>query len=168
MKHYSYILIISLLFPANNLLAQKNATSVSIKAKAEVIEKAEIELVTIKDMDIDANMAIDGKIHISAKQDANAGVLMVKGKAEAYIHVTFIPDVIIYNSTGKGELSLHYEVNGYPGDNQGASEPIDAAERKLQISSESKYYFWLGGYIDISKAQPGKYDGEFTLEIEYI
>jgi len=168
MKHLCYILFLLISILAQDLLAQKKVAEVNIKAKAEVIEKTEIELITIKDMDIDASLAIDGKIHISAKADVNAGVMIVKGRSEAFIHVTYVPDVVIYNSTGKGKLTMHYEVNGYPSDNQSASEPIDAAERKLQISKDKKYYFWLGGYIDISKAQPGKYDGEFTLEIEYI
>jgi hypothetical protein len=57
---------------------------------------------------------------------------------------------------------------GYSSDNQGASEPIDAAARTLKINSSGQYYFWLGGLIDISQARPGKYEGEFTLEIEYI
>ena len=76
--------------------------------------------------------------------------------------------VEITNSTGNGTLLLQYEMYGFRSDNQGASEPIDAAERTLQISSESKYYLWVGGRIDISKARPGNYDGEFTIEIEYL
>ena len=76
--------------------------------------------------------------------------------------------VKIANSTGTGTLTLYYEMYGYQSDNQSASEPIDAVDRNLQISSDSQYYFWVGGRVDTNNARPGTYNGEFTLEIEYI
>ena len=166
MKLFRYILPILLLMSAFTLQAQK--TSVSIKAQATVIDKAEIELVTIKYLDIDAGMAVNGIINISAKRDGQAGVMMVKGRPDASFRISFAPVVQIQNSAGKGSLTLKYEMYGYSSDNQAASEPIDAAARTLKINSDGQYYFWLGGIIDISKARPGKYEGEFTLEIEYI
>jgi len=166
MKLFRYILPILLLMSAFTLQAQK--TSVSIKAQATVIDKAEIELVTIKYLDIDAGMAVNGIINVSAKRDGQAGVMMVKGRPDASFRISFAPVVQIQNSAGKGSLTLKYEMYGYSSDNQAASEPIDAAARTLKINSDGQYYFWLGGIIDISKARPGKYEGEFTLEIEYI
>jgi len=162
-----YIIATLFLLMAITIDAQKT-TSVSIKAQATVIDKAEIELVTIKYLDIDAGMAVNGIINVSAKRDGQAGVMMVKGRPDANFRISFAPVVEIPNSAGKGSLSLKYEMFGYSSDNQGASEPIDAAARTLKINSDGKYYFWLGGLIDISKARPGKYEGEFTLEIEYI
>lgn len=166
MKFFRHILPILLLLQTWSLEAQK--TSVNIKAQALVVDKAEIELVTIKALDIDAGMAVNGIIKVSAQRDGQAGVMMVKGRPDASFRISFTPVVEIPNSAGKGSLSLKYEMYGYTSDNQGASEPIDAAERTLVINKDGKYYFWLGGLIDISKARPGKYEGEFTLEIEYI
>lgn len=166
MKIKKYIVSLFLLLYVVALQAQK--TSVTIKAQATVIDKAEIELVTIKALDIDAGMAVNGVINVSAQRDGQAGVMMVKGRPNASFRISFTPVVEIPNSAGKGSLSLKYEMYGYTSDNQGASEPIDAAERTLVINNDGKYYFWLGGLIDISKARPGKYEGEFTLEIEYI
>ncbi len=166
MKYTKNIVCVLVLMSVFNLQAQK--TSISIKAQATVIDKAEIELVTIKYLDIDAGMAVNGIINVSAKRDGQAGVMMVKGRPDASFRISFAPVVEIQNSTGKGSLTLKYEMYGYTSDNQGASEPIDAAARTLKINSDGKYYFWLGGLIDISKARPGKYEGEFTLEIEYI
>jgi len=167
MKYFRYIVLILFLLPSLMLHAQKT-TSVTIKAQATVIDKAEIELITIKALDIDAGMAVNGIINVSAKRDGQAGVMMVKGRPDANFRISFAPVIEIQNSTGKGSLSLKYELCGYSSDNQGASEPIDAAERTLKINSDGKFYFWLGGLIDISKARPGKYEGEFTLEIEYL
>jgi len=153
---------------ATMILSAQNKTSVSIKAQATVIDLSGIELITVKNMDVDLSMARNGKIYVSALHDAQAAVMMVKGRADARFRIKFAPEVEITNSTGSGTLFLKYEMYGYPSDNQGAGEPIDAAERILQMSSESKYYFWVGGRIDISNARPGNYDGEFTIEIEYI
>jgi hypothetical protein len=166
MKIERYIVLILLLGSVFSLQAQK--TSVTIKAQATVIDKAEIELVTIKALDIDAGMAVNGIINVSAKRDGQAGVMVVKGRPDASFRISFAPVVQIQNSSGKGSLTLKYEMYGYSSDNQGASEPIDAAARTLKINSSGQYYFWLGGLIDISQARPGKYEGEFTLEIEYI
>ncbi len=167
LKPIYYLLFILLAFPFLTMTAQ-NRTSVSIKAQATVVDNSNIELLTIKNMDIDARQAVDGKIYVSAQRDASAAQMLIKGKANAKFRVTFSPVVEITNTTGTGTLSLHYEVYGYRADNQGASEPIDAAERTLQISNDSKYYFWIGGHIDITNARPGNYDGEFTIEIEYV
>ena len=168
MKHYIRLTLIHILFLIPIVLNAQSNTSVSIKADAMVIDKSEIELITIKDMELNISMAVNGKISISALRDSTVAVMMVKGKAGADFRVSFIPVIEILNRSGKGTLLLHYEMNGYPSDNQGASEPIDAAARTLKISNESKYFFWVGGNIDVSKAQPGSYDGEFTIEIEYI
>jgi len=167
MKFLRYLFLILLVTLSVTLLAQQT-TSVSVKAQATVVDKSEIELVTIRNLEIDMSLAHDGKIYVSAQRDANAAVMMVKGRADAKFRVKFTPVVEIVNSNGKGTLSLHYEMYGYSTDNQGASEPINAAERTLQIGSDSKYYFWVGGRIDVSNARPGSYDGEFTIEIEYI
>lgn len=166
MKKIRNILFTILTLQATLMFAQK--TSVNIKAEATVIDKSEIELVTIKDLEIDASNAVNGIINVSAQRDSKAAVMLVKGRAESQFRVTFTPNVEIPNSAGKGSLSMHYEMYGYSSDNQGASEPIDAAERTLKINSKGQYYLWLGGNIDISKASPGKYNGEFTIEIEYI
>lgn len=169
MKTMRYILPILLALSAMTLNAQElNYSAISIKTQATVVDKSQIELVTIKNIDIDESAAVNGIIYVSPKYDSKAAVMMVKGKSNAKIRVKFPPVVEIMNTTGSGRLLLHYEIYGYPGDNQSASQPIDAVENTLQMSSDRKYFFWIGGRIDINQASPGSYDGEFTIQIEYI
>lgn len=160
-------LILLLLVAVSTTTAQQKV-SMSIKAQATVMEKSGIELITIKNMDIDPGLAVDGRVYISPQRDASTAVMMIKGKANARFRVSFSPVVEISNTSGNGTLLLRYEMRGYQSDNQGASEPIDALARTLLISPDSKYYFWVGGTIDIRNARPGTYDGEFTIEVEYI
>lgn len=162
------IVCILIAFSSSFAASRSSGSSVSIKATATVVEQSEIELITVKNMEIDASMAEEGRIYISAQRNPNAAMMMVKGKAESSIRINFLPVNEITNSRGKGALSFQYEVYGFESDNQGASEPIDAAERILKMNKEGLYYFWVGGRIDISKARPGNYSGEFTIEVEYI
>lgn len=166
MKTMRYFLSILIGLTATALFAQNS--TISINAQATVVDKSQIELITIKNIDIDESAAVNGIIYVSPKYDSKAAVMMVKGKSSAKIRVKFPPTVEIMNTTGSGRLLLHYEIYGYPGDNQSASQPIDAVENTLQMSSDRKYFFWIGGRIDISQATPGSYDGEFTIQIEYI
>lgn len=167
MQLIKYIAIVLFLAQGTASWAQINS-SVSIKAQATVVEKSEIELVTMKDLEIDASTAVNGIVTVSAQKDTKAALMIVKGKTNASFRVTFTPVVEIPNSMGKGSLLIRYEMIGCATDNQGAGEPIDAAERTLKINTEGRYYFWLGGKIDISNARPGKYNGDFTIEVEYI
>ena len=72
------------------------------------------------------------------------------------------------NTQGNDSLLIEYQVFGYSGNNQQASEAIDAVDRILRFNSEGIFYLLIGGRIDISNASPGNYEGEFTLEIEYL
>ena len=108
MKVLKYIrcLILILLVYATMTMSAQNKTSVYIKAQATVIDKSEIELITLKNMDIDLSMARDGKIYVSALHDAQAAFMMVKGRANARFRIKFAPEVYITNSTGNGKLLL--------------------------------------------------------------
>jgi len=167
MRIHPYIFILLFVIQPLTLDAQRN-TSVSIKASASVIDKSEIELITMKNLDIDINNAKNGKVYISAQRDPQAALVKVKGKPDAYFRMTFSPVVVIKNQLGKGKLTMNYEMYGLNIDKQNASEPIDGVDRRLQINKDGWYYIWLGGDIDIKDAKPGKYDGLFTIEIEYI
>jgi len=146
----------------------QSATYFNIRASATVIDVAEIETITLRHMDIDLARAVEGIIHIPAISDPAVGVMLVKGKPNTYARVTFIPIIELENLTGYGVLLFNYEVNGYKQNNQSASEPLDASERMIRFSAQGEYYLWIGGTLDIRNAHPGSYEGEFTLEIEYM
>jgi hypothetical protein len=74
----------------------------------------------------------------------------------------------LVNTTGDGVLSCKYLLSGFRSDNQGASQLLDQVERIVQFNEKGEYYLWLGGRVDLNNARPGNYDGEFTIQIEYI
>jgi hypothetical protein len=168
LKRFLFLVMFAYLLPMESMQAQQGISSFTIKAQATVVDQAELEVVTIQNLTIDESMARDGIIHVSAQHDPEAGVIMVLGKPEAHFRVQYIPERVIENTLGKGTLVIKYELYGFAKDLQYASEPIDTADRIMNVSDLGEYFFWVGGTIDISNASPGKYEGEFTIEIEYL
>ncbi len=168
LKCWSLLLSVVCLGLIGNLNGQQVSSSYTIKAQALVVDQTEIEMVTIQNLQIDDSMARDGIIHVSAQHDPEAGLLKILGKSGAHFRVQFNPEWVIENTLGDGTLLINYELFGFQSNLQFASEPIDPAKRVMVISNLGEYYFWIGGRIDISNAHPGSYQGEFTIEIEYL
>ncbi len=157
-----------LILTSPEIILAQHLGSISIKASATVIEQTEIELRTIKNLDLDESSAINGIITVSALTDPSAGVMVIKGKPNASFRITYLPQMVLANVYGTGTLIINYEVFGYQQDNQKASAPLDAIDLMQRFNQDGFYYLWIGGRIDISDAKEGNYDGEFTLKVEYI
>lgn len=167
-----FILIILMVLPIMGMAQaaqQGNGTSVSITASATVIA-GDIDLETISDMGIiDAQrMQEDNIVYINPVFDAEAGIMRARGNPGAQIRVSYLEEMTISRNEGPGTLFFVYEVSGFPGDNQRESELLDQIERELRFNEDGFFYFYIGGRIDLSNALPGNYDGEFTIEIEYM
>ena len=146
-----------------------NRTSVSISASATVIG-ADIELETISDMGIiDAQRTQEGtEIYINPVFDPQAGIMRARGNPGAQIRVSFLEEMEVTRREGPGVIIFTYEISGFPGDNQRESELLTLIEHELHFNEGGEFYFYIGGRVDLSEALPGNYDGEFTLEIEYM
>ena len=164
------LLMILLVHPAL-LVAQDqpDRPSVSISASAEVIGN-DIAIETINDMGIiDAQRTQGGdELYINPVFDAEAGIMRARGTPGAQVRVSFLEEMQISRREGGGSIFFVYEISGYPGDNQRESELLTQIEHELIFNEEGEFYFFIGGRVDLSEALPGNYDGEFTLEIEYM
>ncbi len=148
---------------------QNNGTSISISASATVLP-GNINLETIVDMGIvDAQRVQEGNLlFINPVFDAQAGVMRASGNPGAQIRVSYIPEMVIARREGEGSITFVYQISGFEGDNQRESELLDQIERELRFNEDGVFYFYIGGTVDLSNALPGNYDGEFTMEIEYM
>ncbi len=160
-----------LLLPFAGMTQEQNerGASISITASATVMP-SNIELITISDMGIlDAQLLQNGDtIYINPVMDPEAGIMRAHGQPNSEIRVSYLPEEQVTRREGPGSLVFVYEVSGFPGDSQRESELLDQLERELRFNEEGVFYFYIGGYVDLSDALPGNYDGEFTIEIEYI
>ncbi len=154
---------------AQSIEGDNTSTSISITATATVLN-SNIELVTISDMGVlDASLLQDDmEIYINPVFDAEAGIMRASGLPDAQIRVSYVAEMEITRRDGPGSLFFVYEVSGYPGQNQRESELLETTDRELRFNEEGHFFFWIGGRVDLSQAQPGNYDGEFTIEIEYM
>ncbi len=171
---YTLSLLFALLFlfhlPA--LMGQNqngNRRPVNISASATVVG-GDIEVETISDMGIiDAQrMQQDNIVYINPIFDPEAGIMRARGNPGALIRVSYLEEMEVSRREGPGSLFFVYEVSAFAGDNQRESELLDQIERELRFNEEGEFFFFIGGRVDLSQALPGNYDGEFTIEIEYM
>ena len=148
---------------------QPNRPSVSITASAQVLGNG-TEIETISDMGIIEAQRSQGSdvLYINPVFDAEAGIMRARGTPGAQIRVSFLEEMEISRREGGGSIFFVYEISGYPGDYQRESELLTLIEHEMFFNEDGEFYFFIGGRVDLSEALPGNYDGEFTLEIEYM
>lgn len=166
-----YILFFLLLLPLATIAQtqDENGTSVNITASATVVSNG-IEMETISDIGVlRASQLQDGdEVVINPVFDSEAGIMRARGQPNAEIRVSYLSEMEVARREGGGVIVFNYLVSGYPDFNQEASELLNLLEYQVRFNDEGEYYFWIGGEIDLSDALPGNYDGEFTIEIEYM
>lgn len=148
---------------------QGPGNSVSITASATVIGNA-IELLTISEMSLiqASQLQQQDEVYINPVFDAEAGIMKAIGQPNAAIRVSYIAEREVYRREGPGSLVFQYEVSGFASNSQRESELLIDLERELRFNNEGEYYFWIGGRVNLENALSGSYEGEFTIEIEYI
>lgn len=162
------VIFVMFMFIPSTFKIYAQTTSISIKASAQVYDYSEIELINMADIQIDVSSAVNDIISIPAMTDGRAGMKMVKGRPKANARLSFNRELVLTNQYGSGKIFFYFEIIGNPENNQSAGKPLTISDQNIQINSKGYYYLWIGGRIDISKAHPGNYSGEFTFEIEYI
>lgn len=140
--------------------------SVSINVNARVIES--INMTTIRNMRFGQVQPGQQQVNISPIKDPTAGKMEASGIPNARIRVSFLRQWQLTNDRGGKPLTFFYRIAGNTVDDQATAELLQTDNRDLRFNSEGKFYFWIGGHVDISDASPGNYEGEFTIEIEYI
>ncbi|MDX1618953.1 MAG: DUF4402 domain-containing protein [Balneolaceae bacterium] len=146
-------------------LAQ-DLNNVSIRVTAEVFKT--IELTTIRNIQFGEVQTGQEQIIISPILDSNAGKMVASGIPESRIRVSYLEEWELTNDSNDHTLTFYYDLAGNMVDNQNTAELLQTDNRGLQLNKDGEYYFWVGGRVDISNAQPGNYEGEFTIEIEYM
>jgi hypothetical protein len=128
----------------------------------------EIQIKTIRDINLDDLDIVDEMVRISPIQDPQAGLMIASGQPNAKIRMTYIKELVINQVDGSGRLLFNYEVSIFSQDNQQASRLFETIDDELKFNDQGKMYIWVGGTVDLKNALPGEYDGEFTIEIEYF
>ncbi|HKK46730.1 MAG TPA: DUF4402 domain-containing protein [Balneolaceae bacterium] len=146
--------------------AQSKTNDVSINVSTKVISS--IEMITIQSMSLSkANMRND-RITIDPQTSSNAGKMIATGTPNADIRISFLRQRELTQSKGAKTLIFNYRVAGNSKDDQSTAEMLNRENRDFKFNSNGHFYLWIGGSVDISSATPGNYQGEFTVDVEYI
>lgn len=148
---------------------QTPSHSVSISASAKVISNS-VELLTISEMSLveASQMAEEEMVYINPVFDPEAGIMKAIGQPHSQVRVSYISEREIFRKEGPGSLVFYYEVSGFGSDSQRESELLVDLEREVRLNENGEFYFWIGGRVNLQNAISGSYEGEFTIEIEYI
>jgi hypothetical protein len=155
----------------NIVKGQDNGNSgitTTVNVSATVIGTSAIELVTVNSIQFGNTQPEDGQIYINPITSLNAGYMIAIGTPEAEFRLNYLPERILNQINGNGSLIFNYEISGNLEEDQATSELLDLDNRNLRFNSEGRFYIWVGGSIDLSNAAPGNYEGDFTIEIDYI
>lgn len=143
-------------------------SSISINVSATVLSDSPIELTSLSNMVLNGEINEIQEIYISPISSPSAGLMRAKGKPGSMARMTYILKEELSNDIGNSSITIQYEMSGHPDRVQRASTLIDTGEVLLDFGKDGLYYLWIGGRINVGKAAPGKYTGQFTIEIEYL
>ncbi|MDI6401973.1 hypothetical protein QLX67_08205 [Balneolaceae bacterium ANBcel3] len=171
-KRFILLLALLLLVGSAGVQAQNNALNnnnghINIAVTAMVLT-TDVTIVTIRDMVLDQQVASAGTLQIDPQNDFQAGMLRAEGRPNAEVRISFLRERELSRTGGQEQLLFMYAVSGNNTDDQPSSELLDLDNRDFQLNDEGEFFFWVGGTADISGAVEGSYDGEFTIEIEYL
>ncbi|MEX2600579.1 MAG: hypothetical protein WD355_02955 [Balneolaceae bacterium] len=166
------ILAISLVVVCNvtNVFSQNNEIpTVTVSVSAVIEESApEIEVITVQTFNLRELEPGQQIVDIDPISSFRTGKLLASGQPGASFRISYLPTRELVNIEGTGMIFFEYQVTGNQIDEQDASEPFDTESPVLEFNTDGQYYIWVGGRVNLENATPGTYQGEFTLEIEYI
>jgi hypothetical protein len=157
--------LILLHLQSTTLFAQDNG-DVSINVSAQVISS--IETITMQSMDLQNAERQNDRININPRNSSNAGKMVAIGTPNSEIRISYLEQRELTQQRGSETLLFNYEVAGNSTEDQETAELLDRENRDFEFNENGRFYLWIGGSVDISTASPGNYQGEFTVDIEYI
>jgi len=160
------ILLFALLL--RNTACAQSTSNIVISVSATLISDTPIVLTTLNNMTVSGAASENQELYISPITSPNAGLLLAKGRPGSQARMTYVVSEVLNESKGAGSISIQYEMSGNNQRIQRSSILIDTGEALLDFDSEGQYFLWVGGHINLSKAVTGKYNGQFTIQIEYI
>jgi hypothetical protein len=164
LKHIS-IAAVFMVISVGTLSAQ-NERQVNINVSA--IVNGASETITIQTIDFENIVSFNSIITIDPVTSPRSGKMVARGAPDAEFQINYLQQRELDNSTGSGTIIFNYQIAGNIVDEQSTAEILDQEVRDLSFNNDGEYFIWVGGFTDLSDAEPGNYEGEFTIEIEYI
>jgi len=140
--------------------------SAQINISTEAVQS--IELITVNSMTVGNAQPGQELITINPITDLNAGFMIAVGTPQAEFRLDYFTERRLTQIGGPGFLIFRYFLSGSVLEEQSTSELFNTDNRNLRFNEEGRFYIWVGGEVNLSNALPGDYEGDFTIEIDYI
>lgn len=160
--------LVWLALPTSYVAAQNgdNGRFITITVSAQIQSTVEIE--TRNNINLGRVSPGQEFVTINPREDPGAGLLRVSGSPGMLFRVSFQETRELVRIGGGRNLMFTYDVSGAQTDNQLLSEPITRENRDLRMSDDGEFFFWVGGTLDLQGDIFGQYEGEFTIEVDFI
>ena len=142
--------------------------SISINVTATVVSNSPVVLTTLSNMTLTSDKIRQKEIYISPVTSPSAGLMLLRGQPGSQARLTYMVKEVLSEESGAGRIDLAFEISSYNTLVQRASELDTSGEVVLNFGIDGTYYLWVGGRVNLDKARPGKYKGQFTLEVVYV
>jgi len=168
---FLFFLLLFLAFVAETSFSQNDSRrpvtpfiSISVSTTVQSV----VELETLNNINFGTVTPGMQDIYINPRQDAGAGLMRISGQAGSVVRISYLEQRELTHSASGQTLLFFFELSGAETDNQDLSELVTAENRQISLSSNGEYYFWIGGRMNLNNIRFGQYEGEFTLEIDYL
>lgn len=150
-------------------IAQSSADDVvSANIRVNAVVMPSIELITVNSMTLGNMQPGQREIYVNPVNSLNAGFMIAVGIPDTEFRLNYLPERELTQTNGNATLTFTYEISGNSVENQSTSELLEVDNRNIRFNDEGRYYIWIGGRVNLENAEPGNYEGDFTIEIDYI
>lgn len=160
---FSAILI---LLPFTLFAQRGNNASTDISISASVIRS--LELITVNSITFGNTQPGQIEVSVDPVNDPNAGFMVALGTPEADFRLDYLEERRLINTSREGFITFVYRISTNTIEDQSSSVLMNYEDRNLRFNEDGTYYIWVGGLVNLENATPGDYEGDFTIEIDYI
>lgn len=115
----------------------------------------------------DTEISVD-PIRDASTGDSGPGHIVAKGQPGAVFRLNFSRQVTLRNTSDNTTVTVQYLMSHSPTDEQRNSTYVLETSPQFRLNAQGEYHFWLGGRLSLQGVTDGDYEGEFTMEVEYI
>lgn len=160
-----YVLIVFVF--STNILAQSDSRlNVNVDVSTRLIQT--IQLTTVSQLSFGQLRPGEVDVYVNPMPDANAGYMIADGTPNSQFRLDYFEQVVLSNGNEDGNLTFFYEISKNNIEEQSTSTLIENNDEVQVFNNEGRFYFWVGGRLNLENATPGNYRGEFKIEIDYI
>lgn len=164
MARFVAIMLVSIVPGLPGFAQSHDAIAISIGLQID----SSIEIETISNINIGRVRPGDEVVTIDPRVDPGAGLIRLSGRPGGLVRISFVQRRELIRVGGGGAIQFEYQMSGNFRDEQSASQLVMAENSDLLLSDQGEYFLWIGGTLSLQGIVFGQYEGEFTIEVDYL